>query len=166
MVESHQVQNRGVEVVDMDAVFHRRATEFVRRSVAEAAFDSATGEPVGVAIVIMVAAFGAFRGGGAAELATPDDERVVKEPSGLEIVDERSDALVAGFCQSGVAIDDVFMAGVPGDVVPVDGQGELHHAHALFDEATGEQAALGKFTVAVEIARGLRFLADVEHFGH
>ena len=58
------------------------------------------------------------------------------------------------------------MAGVPGDVVPVDGQGELDHAHALFDEAAGEQAALGKFTVAVEIARGLRFLADVEHFGH
>src|SRR5262245_44218098 len=45
VVEAEQMQDRGVEVVDVDFVFGDGAAVFIARSVAEAAADAAAGEP-------------------------------------------------------------------------------------------------------------------------
>ncbi len=82
MVQTEQFQDRGVQVVDMDAVFHGTETEFVRGPDDLASLDAAAGQPGGEAVGIVIAA-GALVGVAAvcnrrsAELAAPNHERVV-----------------------------------------------------------------------------------------
>jgi len=60
MFEAHQVQERGVEVVDGGWVDGRLETEFVAFPETEAAFDASTGQEAGecVRVVIAVGAVG------------------------------------------------------------------------------------------------------------
>ena len=44
VIQAHQVQDRGMDVVNMGAVDDRFETEFVSLAVADAAFDSRAGE--------------------------------------------------------------------------------------------------------------------------
>ena len=88
--------------------------------MAVTAFDSAAGEPGGVSIVVVVASFRSFRRRGPAEFAPPDDQGVFEKSAFLQIFDQGANAPVAGLRQPGMAIDNVFMASVPGDVVVVD----------------------------------------------
>lgn len=67
--------------------------------------------------------------------------------------------------ESCVAAYDVTMAGIPGDVITIDGVRELNHPDTAFDEASGEQAPFGVFTWAVEVEGGLGFLTGVKCFG-
>ena len=46
VVEAQQVQQRGVQVVDADAVLDGAETEFVSRAVGQAPFDATAGQPV------------------------------------------------------------------------------------------------------------------------
>src|SRR6185295_490177 len=55
VIQAEQMQNRRVQIVDVDFVFDRVKTEFVRLPVGDARFDSAAGEPDGVAVRMMVA---------------------------------------------------------------------------------------------------------------
>src|SRR5436190_3938835 len=50
-----------------------------------------------LAVGVVVAAIAFFAHGGAAELATPDHERVVEEPAGLEVADQAGDGLDLGW---------------------------------------------------------------------
>ena len=54
MVETHQMQNRGVQVVNVNLFFNRSKTEFVRRSVRHSAFDTASGQPDCKSVVIVI----------------------------------------------------------------------------------------------------------------
>ena len=45
MVKSHQVQNRGVQIMNMNPVFHSSVAELIGAAVRQAAFDSATRHP-------------------------------------------------------------------------------------------------------------------------
>ena len=56
VVESEQVQDGGVQVVDVNLVFDGREAELVRCTMNIAAACAAAGEPHAEAIVIMVAA--------------------------------------------------------------------------------------------------------------
>jgi len=79
VVDAHEVEDGGVEVVDVDTVFDGAATEFIFGAVGEAGFDSATGHPGGEAVVIVVTALGSFGGWGTSELPSPDDEGVFEQ---------------------------------------------------------------------------------------
>ena len=56
VVEAQQVQDRGVQVVDVDLVLDRLEAELVGRAVDVAALDAAAGQPHGEAVVVVVAA--------------------------------------------------------------------------------------------------------------
>ena len=43
VIEAEELQNRGVEIVNVNFVFRGRETVFVRRTVNDAAFDAAAG---------------------------------------------------------------------------------------------------------------------------
>ena len=60
VVEAEQVQNGGVEVVDVDYFFDGFEAEFVGGAVDVAAFDAAAGHPDGEAVGVVVAACGGF----------------------------------------------------------------------------------------------------------
>ena len=96
VVEAQQVQDRGVQVVDVDLVFDGGEAEFVGGAVDVAALDAAAGQPHGEAVVVVVAAVEARQLGDrrAAELAAPDHQRAVEQAALLEVGEEGGDGLV------------------------------------------------------------------------
>src|SRR5262245_48152898 len=76
VVEADEVEDGGVEVVDVDAVFDGLVAEFVGGAVDVAALDAAAGEPHGEAEAVVVATLVALGSGGAAEFTAPDHQRL------------------------------------------------------------------------------------------
>ena len=93
-VEAELVQDRGVDVGDVMPVLDGVEAEFVGRAVDDAALDAAAGQPDREAVGVVVAAVGALRTRGAAELGGPDHERVVEQAAVLEVVEQAGDGLV------------------------------------------------------------------------
>src|SRR5262249_11154702 len=85
VIEADQVQERGVEVVDRDAIFDGAETELVGGANGLAASDAAAGKPHGVAVRIVVAALAALRHRRPAELAGPNDEGAVQQAPLFEV---------------------------------------------------------------------------------
>ncbi len=172
VVDAHQVQDGGVEIVDVDFVFHGVPAEFVGRAVGHAAFDAAAGEPHGETEGMMFAAIGAFGGGRAAEFAAPDDESIFEQAAGFQIFQQAGDGLVDGravvrqfFAEFAVLIPKL-ATGAISRLRVID----LNHADAAFGEAAGHQTLfaerLGDFFVeAVKFFSFGRFARNVEGFG-
>ena len=87
VVQAQQVEDRGVEVVDVDAVLGDVDAVLVGRAVDDPAFDAAAGQPGRERLVVVLAAVGpallVVRG--AAELGGPDDQRLVEHPARLQV---------------------------------------------------------------------------------
>ena len=89
VIDAHEMQDGGMEVVDGDGVLHGVVSVVVSGTVGEGRFDAAAGEPHREAVGIVVAAiaqpaFGAvlvFEHRGAAEFAAAHDQRVVEHPA-------------------------------------------------------------------------------------
>ncbi len=99
VVDAQAVQDRGVQVVDVDRVFRDVVAEVVGLAVGDAGLDAAAGQPDREAARMMVAAVVVGRQlalavDRAAELAAPDDERVVQQAALLEVLDEGRAGLV------------------------------------------------------------------------
>jgi hypothetical protein len=78
VVEAEEVEDGGVEVMDVDGVLDDLGAEVVGLAVGDAALDAAAGEPGAEGGVVVAAAVAAVDGGRAAELRGPDDQRVVE----------------------------------------------------------------------------------------
>jgi hypothetical protein len=80
------MQDRGMQIGDMDFVFDDVEAHLVRRADRDAAFDAAAGHPHGEGLRMMIAAHAATkRDAGldhrrAAKFTAPDDERVSSRP--------------------------------------------------------------------------------------
>ena len=68
--------------------------EFIRRSVGEAALDAAACHPGGEALVVVIAAVAALGVGRAAELAAPQDQRIVEQAACFQVLQQARDRLV------------------------------------------------------------------------
>ena len=78
-----------------------------------------------------------------AELAGPDDQRLVEQAAALEVGEQAGDRLVDG-AGVGLVVLPQIAVGVPGvGVAGVDGDGQLDEPHAALDQPAGEQAVLG-----------------------
>src|SRR5437016_5937524 len=84
-VEAQEVEDRGVDVGDIMAVLDGVEAQLVGGAMDNAPLDAATGQPDREAVVMVVAAVGALRAGGAAELGGPADDRVVEQPAPLQV---------------------------------------------------------------------------------
>ena len=92
VVDAKEVQNRSVQIVDVDGVGRDVVGKIIGLAERETWFNSSAGEPNGETAGMMVAAvvFGGERAlavDGAAEFAAPDDERVVEEAAMFEVAD-------------------------------------------------------------------------------
>src|SRR5579862_4703430 len=75
VIEAQQCQNRGMDVVDVYAVFHRIPTEFIGSADYFAAFDSAARHPDGEAVRVMIATQISLHNRCAAEFTRADNQR-------------------------------------------------------------------------------------------
>ena len=166
VIEAEEVEDGGVEVVDVDGVHGGAEAEFVGGSVGGAAFGAAAGEPDAEAVGVVVAAFGGragflqLDGGGAAEFAAEEDEGVVEHPALAEVIDEGGDGLIDLAGEGGVFGDIVVIVPRLAGAVP-----ELDEADAAFEEAAGDEGLAGVDAGAVGVADVLGFAAGVEGVG-
>ena len=96
VIETEKVQDRGVQVMDMDAVFDHIEPQLVALSDCDARPYAAAGHPHREGIRMMVATVvrAALNHRGPSELPTPQDESVLKQPALPKILDQRRAWLV------------------------------------------------------------------------
>src|SRR5205823_6983116 len=98
VIETEQVQDRRVQVVDVNLVIHRARAELVGCAVDRAALDAAPGEPEAERAVVMVAArivvAVAIARDGPAEFAAPEHERALEQPALLQVGEQGRSRLV------------------------------------------------------------------------
>ena len=133
--EAEEVQEGGVDIVDVGPVRDGVETEFVGLADDLSTADSTTSKPHGEGINVMVATgpLAGFAHGRATEFAAPDDDGGVEESVGLEVAHERGAALVGLVTTLGKIVFEGFAGtavGIPVGVVKLD------EAYAPFDEAT------------------------------
>src|SRR5262249_54870483 len=156
VVEAEQVQEGGVQVVDVDLVRDGGEAELVGGAVDVAAFDAAAGQPHREAVVVVVAAAegGQFGDGGAAELAAPQDEGAVEQAALVEVGEEGGGRLVPALGEAAVLGGQVVV------VVPrlAGAAPDLHEAHAPLQQAAGDEELPAVDAGAVAVADGGRLL--------
>ena len=96
MIEAHQVQNRGVQIVNMYSILDGAKAKLVGSAKGEAPFHASSGQPHREPVVIVVSAvdlpcirsfLGQFDGRRSPKFASPDDQGVFQHPALLEILD-------------------------------------------------------------------------------
>src|ERR1041384_5398112 len=85
VIQSHQVQDRRVQIMDQNRILDRLITDFVSRAVTHAAFDPAPGHPYEKSLVVVVAAQIALGHRHAAELSAPNHQRGLKKTPALQV---------------------------------------------------------------------------------
>lgn len=143
MVQTHEMKNRGVEIVDVHTVFSHADSMIVGRSVDHAAFHPCAGKPRRERPGMMFAPFGV--GGiierGSAEFGRPHDKRVVEQSPSFQVLQERRDRLVDVLGQRCMLADHVAV-GIP--IVRGTGIDQFHEADPSLDKPSRHEALPGE----------------------
>src|SRR6185437_2335360 len=142
VIEAEAIENRRVEVVDVDLVLDDVETEVVAFPDRNAGLDAAPRHPHCEGIRVMIAAIvAALHHRRAAEFAAPDDERAVQHSALLEVLNQGGGGLVG--------IDTIFLDVVSQIRVLVPGfMIELHKSNATLDQAASKQTVVGERRLA------------------
>ena len=136
-----QMQDRGVQVGDVIGGFDGLEAQFVRRADRLPPFDSGPGKPHGEPVRIMVASWlvDTFARRRAAEFASPDEQGLVPQSGGLQIVHQRRDRAV-GLAGVGGVVGDAVGVAVP-SVLKMPAAGiELDEPDPTLQQPSGQQA--------------------------
>ena len=79
VIQTHQMQDGGVQVVNMHFVFDSGETEFIRCTVSHAPLDASTGQPHGKTMMVVIATVTVLGNRRATEFPPPDNQRVLQE---------------------------------------------------------------------------------------
>ena len=158
VVDTKEVKDRSLEIVDVDFVFDGIEADVITRSVGDAGLHAAAGHPGSEAEGVVVAPVSALGEGGASEFPGPDDERFVKKAEFSQIGDKGGDRLIDGFAVFTVPIDEIVVL-VPAIAIAA-GAGEFNEADAALHKASGEETLAAKSFGLIEI--GLQTI----HFFH
>jgi len=175
VIDAELVEDRGVDVVDVDGSGDDGIAEVVGFAVGHPATEAAAGEEDRIAIDMVVAAAAGVHGRGvgrAPHLTGPDDNRLVEEAAGLEIDDQGCHRLLGDGGVLGMVLDDLAML-IPGGIVAVEARaGDLDEPDAALDEPAGPEGLGGVEPLvlvggveAVEPADVLRLATDVDDVG-
>src|SRR5262245_37727385 len=94
MIQPQQMQDRCVQIVEVDLVSLCVVAVVVGRAVRQPWADARPSEPHREALRVMVAAVAALSSRSAAKLATPQDQRVVQQATTFQILDKTRDRLI------------------------------------------------------------------------
>ena len=175
MIDAELVEDRGVDVVDVDGIGDDGIAEVIGRTVGHPPTEAAAGEEDRVAVdMVVAAASGVHRRGvgGAPHLAGPDDNRLVEEAAGLEVNDQGRHRLLGHEGILGMVLNDLAVL-VPGGVVAVETRtGDLDEPDALLDQPPGPEGLGGVEPLvlvggveAVELPDMLRLVIGVDDVG-
>ena len=144
VVESEQVQDGGVEVMDGDHVLDGFVSELIGGPVAKAFFDTGSSHPAGKPGRVVVASLRTLlERRHATKFGAPDHQCVfqqaaltqVDEQAGRRLVEDRPvHAVLTGNVLVAIPVAHAFAAGLVGTIE------ELHESHPFFDEPAGEDA--------------------------
>ena len=104
-IEAQLLEDCGVNVGDVVAIFHRVKSEFVCGAVHIATLDAAASHPHRKSKRMVVATIRALRTRRPAKLCCEDDDRLVQQAAAVEIFQERTDRLInreGEFCMVGL----------------------------------------------------------------
>ena len=107
----------------------------------------------------------------AAELGRPDDDRIVEQPRGLQILEQGGGRAVHAACPSAVVAGEVLVrVPVAARKAVVGAAPDLHEAHAAFEQSAGDQAIAAevfghRLVEAVERSRRRGLAREVEDLG-
>lgn len=136
VIESEEVQQSGVEVVNVDTILDGVEPEFIGRAERQPWLDPATGEPHRKGVRMVVSAIvSALHHRRTPELATPDDEGVIQHSALLQVFHQGRRCLV-GILAIHLEVADKVAVLVPGFVE------ELHKADSAFQQSTSEQTII------------------------
>ena len=79
VVDSHQMQNRGMQIMNVNAIVNGAESKFISFTIRLAAFYTASCEPRCESIMIVIAAVAIFRCWRSAEFAAPQHQRFIKQ---------------------------------------------------------------------------------------
>ena len=94
MIETHQCQQRGMQVCHVHSPFNGVNSIFIGRAVRKALLDARASKPHRISRDIVIASIGTLRGWQSTEFATEQDQRVVQHPSLFEIRQQRGRRLI------------------------------------------------------------------------
>ena len=102
VIHSQQMQDRGMQIVDMDLALGGPEAQFIGRAVNVAGLDSATRHPhcEGIDMMIAAKAFARFSHRRAPELTPPYHQRVLQQPTRLEVQHKCRRRLINFFADS------------------------------------------------------------------
>src|SRR6185437_5230384 len=166
VVHAHQMQQRGVQIVDVDFVLDRVPAEFVGGAVDDASLHAASGKPHRKAERMMFAAVGPFRGRRAAEFASPHDQRVFQQAARFQVLQQSGDRPIGRRAALGQRVFDLAV------VVPARSVGvvNLDEPHPAFDQSPRQQALAAedvgrRLADAIQSPGGFGFSIQVERLG-
>src|SRR5205814_5596607 len=96
VVDAHEMEDGGVQVMDVDLVLDGVPAELVGGAVNDAALDAAARQPHRETEGMMLPAVGPLGSRRPAELAAPDDQRVVEQAAGFEVFEQPSNRQIGG----------------------------------------------------------------------
>ena len=175
VVEAHQMQDSGMQVMDGCPVFDRFVAKVVGSTILGATFGPTAGKPHGEGIGVVIATGAvALRVGGAAKFAAPDHQSFVEHAALLEIGKQGAHWLVDRPSRDRMVGFDVVVT-IPWDVVDASSTAigsceNMDEAHTALDQTPcGQELATDQFGVfgadAVEFAGGFVFVVQVKGVG-
>ena len=164
MIESQEVQQGGVPVVDVHPLVDGLVAIVVGRAVSDAPLHAAAGHPEREALVVVIAAVGPLPVRRATELAPPDDERIVEQAAVGKVGEQAGNGavdLAGGVLERRAEVEVM---------IPVSVR-HLDEAHAGFHESPRHEAlpteGIGAVAAhAIALERLGRLVADVHHLRH
>ncbi len=158
MVQPHEVEHCGMQIVHVDFVVDRAKTKVIGSTVRHTAFDTTACKPHGEAPMVMVAPIAVFGGGGSTEFTTPDNECFVEQASVFEICEEGRHRLIDGAGKI-ARRSGVIVVGVPWLTVAVI---DLREANPTFGKPSRQQASIGELARTVTSADGFGLPGYIE----
>ena len=141
VIHSQQMEDCGVEVVDVNFSLAGEETVLVGGTVGSSALHATAGEPHGETIGIVISTIGSLGGRGSPEFPTPPDQGVIQQAAILEVPQERGNRLIDF---PGIFLVSPLEVAV---LVPLNegvAMGHLNKADAAFEESSGQKALPSK----------------------
>ena len=156
----------------MDRIFFDQVCDIVRPAVDHTTLDPAARQPTRKGTGVVIAALGTLTilsPGGATKLSTKDEQRIVKQSTAFEVLDQHSNRLVDAFGILGMRCH-IAMSGVPIVRTRPNRVDDFDKSDTTLDEPTGHDALSGIRFYATHL-RTVKFegfdrlLSQVQRFG-
>ena len=132
MIETHEVEQSGMKLVDVNAILRSAQPNRIGLAVSPTSARARSGDPTAIAPRIVVTPLALLTHRHAAELSAPNDQRIVQQPTPFQIGQQSGDRLV-GLLALGRMVPVNILVRVPAfGVARID----LHETHTTLDHAT------------------------------